>query len=263
MKDHAATRLCPYCEGTRATRIAPYSKDEWDVVACDTCGFVYLANPASYEALTEDLAWEKTYAEKAKTGGSSRFSALNRRLRRALGHKPGERGTRVWARAFGKGRVLDIGCGEFLRPPEPMIPYGIELSTALHARIDPRMRARGGYCIQAPGAEGIWQFDANFFTGVIMSSYLEHEVEAIRVLKGAHRALVPGGKVFVRVPNFGSLNRRVMGARWCGFRYPDHVNYFTPTSLRALAAKAGFSMQIVNRVNLWLDDNIQALLIKS
>ncbi|MFZ1727057.1 MAG: methyltransferase domain-containing protein, partial [Albidovulum sp.] len=136
-------------------------------------------------------------------------------------------------------------------------------SNALHARVDPLMRARGGYCLKAPGAEAIWQFDANFFTGVIMSSYLEHEVEAARVLSGAQRALVPGGKVFVRVPNYGSLNRRVMGARWCGFRYPDHVNYFTPASLRAMAARAGFSMQIVNRANLWLDDNIQALLIKT
>ena len=76
-------------------------------------------------------------------------------------------------------------------------------------------------------------------------------------------AMMPGGKVFVRVPNYGSLNRRVMGARWCGFRYPDHVNYFTSATLRTMAAMAGFSMQIVNRANLWIDDNIQALLIKA
>ncbi len=256
------TRPCPACEATRATRLAAYSPPGWDVVSCDACGFVYLANPATYEALKEDLAWEKTYVEKTKKGGSSPVSGLNRRLRKWVGHRPGSRGDQAWMRAFGKGAVLDIGCGDFLRPPAPMVPYGIELSTALHAKIDPIMRARGGYCLQAPGAEGIWQFAPEFFNGVLMSSYLEHEVDVARVLSGAYRTLKPGAAVFVRVPNFGSLNRRVMGARWCGFRYPDHVNYFTLASLRRVAARAGFSTQLLNRANLWVDDNIQALLIK-
>ena len=142
------------------------------------------------------------------------------------------------------------------------MPYGIELSSGLHAKIDPKMRARGGYCLQAPGADGIWQFEPEFFDGIIMSSYLEHEVDVARVLAGAFRSLKPGAAVFVRVPNFGSLNRRIMGARWCGFRYPDHVNYFTLSSLRQVAATAGLTLKLVNRANLWVDDNIQALLIK-
>jgi predicted SAM-dependent methyltransferase len=124
------------------------------------------------------------------------------------------------------------------------------------------MRARGGYCLHAAGAEGIWQFPAGFFDGIIMSSYLEHEVEMRKVLEGAHRALKRGGRIFVRVPNFGSLNRRVMGAKWCGFRYPDHVSYFTLASLRRVAAGAGFRTELMNRMTLWVDDNIQALLVK-
>jgi predicted SAM-dependent methyltransferase len=95
-----------------------------------------------------------------------------------------------------------------------------------------------------------------------MSSYLEHEVEMTRVLEGVFRTLKSGGQAFIRVPNYGSLNRRVMGRKWCGFRYPDHVNYFTLASLRKVAAKAGFDTKLVNRANLWVDDNIQALLVK-
>jgi predicted SAM-dependent methyltransferase len=95
-----------------------------------------------------------------------------------------------------------------------------------------------------------------------MFSYLEHEANVARVLDGAFRALKPGGAVFVRVPNFGSVNRRVIGPKWCGFRYPDHVNYFTLSSLRQVAARAGFETRLVNRLNLWFDDNIQVLLTK-
>ncbi|MFZ1728423.1 MAG: hypothetical protein WAU13_17420, partial [Albidovulum sp.] len=80
MQRHADTsRPCPHCDTRDATRIAAYSKGEWDVVACDACGFVYLANPVSYADLSEELAWEKTYVEKAQKGGSSPLSGLNRR----------------------------------------------------------------------------------------------------------------------------------------------------------------------------------------
>lgn len=255
-------RPCPACEATRATRLADYSPPGWDVVSCDDCGFVYLANPASYQELKQEFAWEKTYEVKAQKGGSSPLSGLNRKVRRKLGHRSGGRAERIWSRLFASGNILDIGCGEFLRPPEGATPFGIELSDTLHARVDPKMRARGGYCLHAAGAEGIWQFEPEFFDGIIMSSYLEHEVEMRKVLDGAHRALKPGGRVFVRMPNFGSLNRRVMGAKWCGFRYPDHVNYFTLASLRAVAARAGFDTQLMNRATLWVDDNIQAMLVK-
>ena len=253
-------RPCPACAADRATRLAAYATAEWDVVQCDACGFVYLQNPPPYEALQEDFAWEKTSADKKKKGGSTSLSGLNRWLRARLGMQAGKRGDGLFPRLFGAGRVLDIGCGDRIRTEAPITPYGIEVSRALHARADAAMRARGGFCAHGAGAEAIWQFDPAFFDGVILHSYLEHESDPARVLQGIHRALKPGGTVYVRVPNYGSLNRRLVGAKWCGFRHPDHVNYFTLASLRAMAAKAGFTTDLLNRANLWVDDNIQALL---
>jgi len=31
--------------------------------------------------------------------------------------------------------------------------------------------------------------------------------------------------------------------RWSGFRFPDHVNYFTPQTLAEIARRAGFRAQ--------------------
>ncbi len=256
----APHRPCPACQADRSSRLEAYAPADWDVVACGNCGFVFLRNPPPYAALEEDFAWEKTYAEKKKQGGSTGLSGLNRRLRAALGLTGGKRGDAKFAAWFGAGKVLDIGCGDRIRTAIPITPYGIELSTALHARSDAAMRARGGYCLKAAGADGVWQFEPAFFDGVILHSYLEHEANPMRVLEGIHRVLKPDCKVYVRVPNYGSLNRRVVGAKWCGFRHPDHVNYFTFASLRAMAAKAGFSTKLVNHANLWVDDNIHALL---
>jgi hypothetical protein len=50
-----------------------------------------------------------------------------------------------------------------------------------------------------------------------------------------------------------------MGTKWCGWRFPDHVNYFTAASLRALAESVGFRFSHTNRLSLF-DDNIIGVL---
>ncbi|MEL6336970.1 MAG: class I SAM-dependent methyltransferase [Pseudomonadota bacterium] len=258
----APLRACPHCGALEHRPLPACSRDGWAVVECASCGFVYLSNPPGDDALEEEFAWEKTIDQEA-VARKKRAPILygldyaTRRWRAVL--KPDEnRGYRRW---FGdNARVLDVGCGHGGRLAPPLIPFGIELSRVLHAEADAAMRARGGYCVHGPGAEAIWAFPEDHFDGIVMRSYLEHESSPRRVLDGAARALKPGGAVYVKVPNYASLNRKVIGSNWCGFRHPDHVNYFTPSSLAAMAAKSGFAMTILNRWNLALDDNIHALL---
>lgn len=258
----AGVRPCPLCAGTSSERLAAYSTPEWHVHRCRSCGFVFLLNPPPYDALAEEYAWERTSAEKRARGGSTRLSGPIRRLRAALGLRGASRADARFLGWFGPGRVLDVGCGDRVRTAPPIVPFGIEPSRALQARADALMRAQGGHCLLAPGAEGIESFDDAFFDGVILHSSLEHEAQPLRLLRGVARVLRPGARAYVRVPNFGSLNRRVVGANWCGFRHPDHVSYFTRRSLRAMAERAGLGFRLLNGARLLLDDNIHALLLK-
>ncbi|MCK5445148.1 MAG: methyltransferase domain-containing protein, partial [Rhodospirillaceae bacterium] len=82
------------------------------------------------------------------------------------------------------------------------------------------------------------------------------------VLLELFRVLKPGGVAIIKVPNFASLNRLVMGKKWCGLRYPDHLNYFTPRSLKAMAAKAGFQVKTGLTYQLPTSDNMYAVLVK-
>jgi SAM-dependent methyltransferase len=262
MNQGPTDRVCPCCDRGASSVIQKYSPEPWIIATCKSCGFTYLRNPPVYEAFVEEFAWEKTYEKKKTLGGSTAFSRTNRAARNFVGYKSRSRATKMLD-IFRTGNVLDIGCGDGQRLHPPLVPYGIELSASLHQKADQAMRNRGGYCLHAPGAEGIWQFEPEMFDGILMNSYLEHEVNTMKVLKGAARVLKQDGQIFIRVPNFGSLNRRVIGNKWCGFRYPDHVNYFTLPSLREIAARAGFQTRLVNKFNLWVDDNIHVLLTKS
>ena len=194
--------------------------------------------------------------------GSTPLSKGIRALRTKLGilHRDKQDRFRRW---FNGGHVLDVGCGSGGRLRAPMTPYGIELSTALHREADTYMKSHGGYCLHGAGAEAIWDFEPQQFDGIVMFSYLEHEVDVHKVLSGAHRALKDGGALFIRVPNYGSLNRTLIGPKWCGFRYPDHVNYFTLKTLTETCRNNGFSTQLINKISLPLDDNISVLLRKT
>ena len=119
-----------------------------------------------------------------------------------------------------------------------------------------RFAERGGACVRASAIEALRAFPDGFFTGAMLRSYLEHEVEPREVLHELARALTPGGTAIVKVPNYGSLNRRLTGRKWCGFRYPDHVNYFTVRSLTKMADGAGFSVSFGLTGAIPISDNM-------
>jgi len=134
---------------------------------------------------------------------------------------------------------------------------GIEISEGLAHEAQELLAARGGSIINAPAVEGLASFPTGKATGVLMRSFLEHEHKPIELLTHAERVLQPGGIAIIKVPNFASINRRVMGSRWCGFRFPGHVNHFTPASLRAMVEDAGFGVMSFNALDrFFLSDNM-------
>jgi SAM-dependent methyltransferase len=252
-------RDCEVCSSSRSSLLATYTTTPWPVVACDDCGFVYLGAVATYNALADEFAWEKSFAAEKQRRSGARFAWIDTatRWRTLLGKWLDEHRRR---RALGlSGNVLDIGCGAGCRVPEGPTPFGIEISDALAKRASPAFESRGGRVVHAPATEGLDAFEDEFFSAILMRSYLEHERQPRLVLEKAFRRLAPGGTVYVRVPDFGSLNRRVMGTRWCGWRFPDHVNYFTGGSLRALAGSVGLEYARTNWLSAF-DDNIIAIL---
>ncbi|NOZ32208.1 MAG: class I SAM-dependent methyltransferase [Alphaproteobacteria bacterium] len=254
-------RPCPICDTQASTPVDRYSRDPWSVERCDDCRHVYLKNPPGYGALEENFAWQKTFRSeherRLKESPIAYRLDVATRFRHAWFRKSTVEKYRAW---FRSGNILSIGCGNTRGWFQDFTPYGIEISKELAAKADSNMSAHGGYCIFGPGAKAIWKFPAKQFDGVVMNSYLEHEEAPLTVLKGASRVLKSEGAIYVRVPNFGSVSRRAIGRKWCGFRWPDHVNYFTMADLRNIAARANLKVRLLNPLRLPFDDNINALL---
>ena len=243
-------RCCPICGRDNLNEPSlQYSQGEWNLKQCSQCTLVYLENAPSYEALESEFAWEKTYhAEKSRRRKGKTLSYLLSDAAKKLkflirGRKVRAKEQRFIRRYIGTGRMLDVGCGAgrtLINLPQSITPYGIEISPYLAGVSQQYCGPRGGTVVRNNAVDGMDEFDADFFDGIMMRAFLEHETEPRTLLDKARRVLRAGGRIIIKVPNYGCVNRVVRGNRWCGFRFPDHVNYFTPSTLQRLIHEVGY-----------------------
>ena len=180
------TRHCPIWDAEKSSRLPTYCRDQWSVEQCDGCGHAYLKNPPGYDALVEDFAWEKTYETEHERRLAVSPSAYRLDVATRVRHTAFRKSNAAkYAAWFGSGKLLDIGCAAAGEEYPDFTRYGIEISKTLAEEADRAMQLQGGYCIHGAGAEAIWKFPEDSFDGIIMFSYLEHEEEPLKVLKGA------------------------------------------------------------------------------
>jgi len=207
------------------------------VVRCEGCGLVY-ANPrltgpalsAAYAVLrqVEATTFPPRPAEKEPPG-------LARRLWRPLTQR------QVVGDWVELGPVLDVGCdvGELLSALKArgVQATGIEVSpTAVE-----RCRTRGLDVIHGT-VEDVDLPDSAYRT-ITLSHVLEHFPDPVAALKKLWRALEPGGRIVISVPNHQSLVARLFGAHWHGWDPPFHLTHFDPASLTAVLKTAGFRVE--------------------
>ena len=118
---------------------------------------------------------------------------------------------------------------------------------------------RGGTAICAPATDVLKEYGKNKFKGAILRSYLEHEHHPFEVLDELKETLTHDGSIIIKVPNYASVNRKIRGKNWCGYRFPDHVNQFTPNTLEKMVIKAGYKIIKFNYLdkqitsdNMWM-----------
>lgn len=90
---------------------------------------------------------------------------------------------------------------------------------------------------QIPEIVASKQFDA-----VILSQVLEHLLDPVATVKTVYSLLRKGGVFICRVPNMECLNAYYRGITWEHLDPPRHLNFFTPSNLKNICQKAGFSI---------------------
>jgi len=241
---------CDLCGADDAAPVL--ARDPWRVVRCRACGLVYLNPRPAPKEIAGDYDWFRHAP--LQTASRRRKESGLRRLLRALRGKgllrrqPREHVVLGRIREYvAGGRFLDVGCGDgsiLVALSEAGYEVcGIDISEVAQAEA----RRRGCEAVQLATIHEA-EFSPAGFDAVLMMSYLEHEPHPRAALSRVRELLKPGGHLFIKVPHYGSWNRKLLGLRWSGYFFPQHLYYFKPRTLARLVEAC--DLEVV-RNNFW------------
>jgi 2-polyprenyl-3-methyl-5-hydroxy-6-metoxy-1,4-benzoquinol methylase len=235
LKPEAAEYIdCPVCDSPDKSLFL--TKDWFTFSKCSACGMVYL-NPRLTEQATYDFynsPWNAIYNEtKFDTVSESTTldDAINQQNLDLI----------VNARGGERGRLLEIGfaSGFFLRAAKAagFEVHGLELNEPNYRRVRDLL---------GPTIHNVDLFRANLpaehFDVVYMRDVFEHVPEPKAMLREIGRIMRPGGVVYIEVPNIDGLIYRVVRERHvCVFGF-EHLNYWSPSTLRKILELTGFGV---------------------
>jgi 2-polyprenyl-3-methyl-5-hydroxy-6-metoxy-1,4-benzoquinol methylase len=140
-----------------------------------------------------------------------------------------------------KGKLLELGCayGLFLKEAKPYFDVsGIELAE------DAAQYARNSGLNVLSGSADERNFEKIGMVDVIvLFDVIEHLVDPQGALALCARYLRPGGIIVVTTGDFDSWLARIAGAHWRLMTPPQHLWYFTQSSMHRLATATGLSLE--------------------
>jgi 2-polyprenyl-3-methyl-5-hydroxy-6-metoxy-1,4-benzoquinol methylase len=219
---------CPLCEspeGVSERELAGYTLER-----CQRCGLVFTNPQPGDEELARHYAGadgRQLAAHYARVVTPAVLAQYNRTLDRIEGLLPG------------RGRLLDLACAA-----------GYFFEQAARRGWEAHGADLGAWTLEAARSRGLENMhtgtlaDLNFpdhhFDVVHAAQMLEHLPDPKAELADIRRIVRPGGLVYVDVPNYQTLPIRLGRDDFWLNKPPEHLNYFTPRTLRRLLTAAGF-----------------------
>ena len=209
-----------------------------EVVECDGCGMVYL-NPR-LARLVDNFTMNEAYLREHYLPYYQKIGILTPTLELdAAANDQFHQSALAEMQPYRElNRVLDVGCaiGLFLKAAraDGWDCYGVEPSHALaeYGRLHLGLSITEGELGQAGFAQ-------NSFDVITLWGVTEHLLDPKATYRLVYSLLRPGGLLLLRMPNWQSLARELLGPEWDMF-VTDHFYYFTPDTLTLLMKQTGF-----------------------
>jgi len=220
---------CPAC-GTRTPHRFLYAKNRCEIFQCATCGLGRAHAPAFDPA----AYYTQGYFSGGRADGYADYRGTEPVLRREFAR------TVDFIRRYRRaGRLLEVGCayGFFLHEAKRYFTVsGIELAddAAAHCR-------REGLPVETGTADAAERTGGPFDV-IVLLDVIEHLPDPHATIVTLARALAPGGVIVLTTGDFASLAARALRSAWRLMTPPQHLWFFTASSMERLAAGAGLEV---------------------
>ena len=135
-------------------------------------------------------------------------------------------------------KMLDVGCGPGLFLIEAKKRgwevYGTEFTDNQLAYLN----NKGINTLKGKLSDA--SFENELFDVIISSEVIEHINNPVEEMQQFHRLLRKGGVVYITTPNFNALERYLLKGDYEIIEYPEHLSYYTPTTINLLLTNSGF-----------------------
>lgn len=228
---------CPLCKSRHLTLI--WEIEGWahfTIQKCRGCGFVHADPRPDTEELARFYTSSYFRRQQETAYGYADYRSMAESNAKRMWHDL--QSYIPYDRSDAKV-LLDVGCatGGFLSEAqsEAWNCTGVELS---EYAVDVARKEFNLHVLQ--GDIFLPALKINHFSLITFWHVLEHLLDPVATLRKAHTLLAPGGILFIELPNWNSLGRRIKGKAWNQLKPPEHINYFTLRTLHKLASEAGF-----------------------
>ena len=226
--------VCPACAVTTEHRFR-FTVNGCEIWECPGCGLGRAAtaefDPGSY--------YTGDYFSGRRSDGYADYLGAEPVLRREFARSV------KFIRSFcDGGRLLELGCayGLFLEKAQPHFGVsGIELAeeAADHAR-------RSGLSVITGSADPETMRRIGDVDVIVLFDVMEHLPDARGTLALCAAHLRPGGIIVIATGDFNSLVARLSGTHWRLMTPPQHLWFFTETSLTRMGSTIGLTLEHVS-----------------
>lgn len=219
---------------------------QWSLRSCTQCGITQTCPVPSADAISQ------VYDEKYYTSTTVKFGQVIEAWSRWAGHS---RARKLLARNAAQGsvlNVLDFGCGR------GVLLEGFK--AAGHSVLGLERAGSGFDALPDVSSMPLQDLVASGrrFDIVVLWHVLEHLDEPELIITQLRQLLTDDGKLYVEVPNFGSLQARLFRSHWFHLDVPRHLTHFTSTSLVKLMARSG--LRVTRMKTFSFDQNLYGFL---
>lgn len=215
---------CILCNNKRYNKL--YKINEYNIVRCTNCSFVFVTPLPTQKKL------DKIYKNSNYETGFFYEGLIRSDARRTLNN--------LKKLEFKTKNLLDVGCGAgfFLDEArkEGWTTTGLDISTEAvdYAVNNLHLEVKRGNI-------NTFSSQKNFDV-IILIQVIEHLTKPYPVLKKIHSLLKKNGVVCIATPNINSWLSQVLKDRFNYLIPPEHIFYFSPSTLKQLLEKTGFQI---------------------